>query len=777
MYFKNNKKSPVIIWLLFHLLLLLLASRGLPFKINTSLISILPESEETKELSRVETMYNDSLGSSMTILVGAADFEEARTVADDFYSELIYMENIQDISFEMDTEILDKYQNFLFEHRYRLLSPDTQTLLEAADVPALSERALITVFSPVSMGRLDHLEEDPFLLASDSLAYFLDQSVSSNTSMTLRDSVLTREFEGLHWVLVSMNYKGGAVDIELDSNPVPEILRVRDQLSNSDVEIILSGAPFHSYLSAAESKREITLLSTISSIFIIFLILYVFRSVLPLVFTISAILFGVVSGLASTLIFFDEIHIFTIVFGTSLIGISVDYSFHFFSEWSAANKTGKMIIKDVIPGIFVGLLTTMISYAAFIITSFPLLQQMALFSICGLFSTFLSVLLLFPYIKTAGERTVSCSNAALEKINLLRNRFSLSKISMLILSAGVLLFILFGMSRFELSYRLGDFYTMSDQLLSWEQKSASILAHESSGIHLIVEADNLDDCLTLEESLRDDLSRLGDEKLLKSYMSLSRFLPSRRTQDYNLSLVETVIMPSIEEQMSILGLETAVPSDGFADPPRYLELDDMNTLLPGSLLRSLHISRIADSYYTSILLFGVQDNAVIKDLSGKYQGVYLVDRVRDTETVLKDLSRLMIKIILISYILIFIGLSLRYKWKKALLIVGIPVISSLITLSVFMLAGVPVNLFVIVGLILIPGMGTDYLILLFESGKRGNRVMLSISMSFLTTVLAFGMLSFTSIASLFGMTVSLGIAWTYLITLLCSSMPILRDES
>lgn len=776
MYFKNSKKTPAIIWLLFHLLLLLLASRGLPFKVNTSLISILPESEETEELSRVESMYNDSLGSSMTILVGAADFEEARTVAVDFHSELISMKNLQDISFEMDSETLDKYQNFLFKHRYRLLSPDTQTLLEAADVPALSERALMTVFSPVSMGRLDHLEEDPFLLASDSLAYFLDQSVSSNTSMTLRDSVLTREFEGLYWVLVSMNYKGGAVDIELESNPVPEILRVREQLSNSnsDVEIILSGAPFHSYLSAAESKREITLLSTISSIFIIFLILYVFRSVLPLVFTISAILFGVVSGLASTLIFFDEIHIFTIVFGTSLIGISVDYSFHFFSEWSAANKTGKMMIKDVIPGIFVGLLTTMISYAAFIITSFPLLQQMALFSICGLISTFLSVLLLFPYIKTAGEKTVSCSNAALERINLLRIRFSLSKIPLLILSAGVLLFILLGMSRFELSYRLGDFYTMSDQLLSWEQKSASILAHESSGIHLIVEADNLDDCLILEESLRYDLSRLEDENLLKSYMSLSRFLPSRSTQDYNLSLVETVIMPSIEEQMSILGLETAVPTDGFADPPRYLELDDVNTLLPGSLLRSLHISRIADSYYTSMLLFGVQDNTVIKDLSGKYQGVYLVDRVSDTETVLKDLSRLMIKIILISYILIFIGLSLRYKWKKALLIVGIPVISSLITLSVFMFSGVPVNLFVIVGLILIPGMGTDYLILLFESGKRGNRVMLSISMSFLTTVLAFGMLSFTSIASLFGMTVSLGIAWTYLITLLCSSMPIER---
>ncbi|MEJ2664851.1 MAG: hypothetical protein P8107_12575, partial [Spirochaetia bacterium] len=74
------------------------------------------------------------------------------------------------------------------------------------------------------------------------------------------------------------------------------------------------------------------------------------------------------------------------------------------------------------------------------------------------------------------------------------------------------------------------------------------------------------------------------------------------------------------------------------------------------------------------------------------------------------------------------------------------------------------TIFSVMGLILVPGMGTDYVIFFSEGKSHPRSTVLAITMSMLTTIFSFGLLGFTSLAGVFGLTVALGVLFSFLFT-------------
>lgn len=767
-----SRKINLVLWFAFHItVLILFYFLGSPV-VETSLYSILPDTNPVKELSPIEEILSETVNSNMTALIGHKEFSKAKEISRLFAAELVDIKGIESIQYEVCTSSLVDVRRYLHNYRYHFLTPEVRDLLTTGNGEALIERAYFTLSSPVSMGSLDLIEEDPFLLVGDSLQHFTGSGILGNMAVGVKDSLLTREWEGKNWILITFRSRISGATVEIDDNPVPHIheaaKKIGAQFDGED--FIFSGVPFHSWDSAQKSQREISLLSTLSTLFIIIMILLVFRSFKPLVATVTAILIGMLTGLAITVIMFREIHIFTIVFGTSLIGISVDYSFHFFTEWAEGLKS-RTVVRKILPGITIGLITTLLSYGAFTLSSFPLLQQMALFSIAGLISTYLSVLFLYGNLKLASERTFKTAKQSMNFIRALFNRVTsfhpLIKGGIL---TALLIFSIFGLKELELNNNVRDLYTMSDQLYDWERKSSQILDHGSSGVYLLIRGNNLEDNLRKEEAIRVDLNEQIRQEKLESSLGLSVLLPSRKVQRDNLALVKKHLLPLLENQLYFLGFgsdEMRRNLDAFSlMQEKYIDQDDLFSLPLSTLTDTLHIGEVGDSYYTSILLFGISDMDAMKNVAANHEEVYLINKVDDTSQILRDLSQLALTIILISYFVILGGLSFRYGIKRALMIVLIPAVASLCTLSLVSLLNLPVNLFVIVGLILIPGMGTDYIILLSESRKNDYAVILSITLSMMTSVLAFGLLGLTSIAGVFGITVSSGVFLTWFITLL-----------
>jgi predicted LPLAT superfamily acyltransferase len=148
----------------------------------------------------------------------------------------------------------------------------------------------------------------------------------------------------------------------------------------SDGRISLGGSPFHVHIATTSSKREINLLGTVSLAAVLFFGWMLFRrwSFLPSVAAVLAA--GFIAGLAAVQLLPGRPHVLTLLFGTSLIGLGVDYCYHALN----GAATRKLCAAFV---------TTALSFLPLMFSDVSVLNQMAVFTIAGLMMVFsLSVL-------------------------------------------------------------------------------------------------------------------------------------------------------------------------------------------------------------------------------------------------------------------------------------------------------------------------------------------------------------------------------------------------
>ena len=93
-----------------------------------------------------------------------------------------------------------------------------------------------------------------------------------------------------------------------------------------------------------------------------FLVWFGFRSLRPLATEFIAVSTGSFVAFAVTHWVFGEIHLMTLVFGASLIGVCVDFSFYFMAMQSQHKLGGFQILKPLLPSLFMGLMTTLVAY-------------------------------------------------------------------------------------------------------------------------------------------------------------------------------------------------------------------------------------------------------------------------------------------------------------------------------------------------------------------------------------------------------------------------------
>ncbi len=121
-------------------------------------------------------------------------------------------------------------------------------------------------------------------------------------------------------------------------------------------------------------------------------------------------------------------------------------------------------------------------------------------------------------------------------------------------------------------------------------------------------------------------------------------------------------------------------------------------------------------------------------------------------------------LVIAGYLLISAFLVWRYGRREALRMLYPPLLSLGVTLGVLGWLGQPVNIFVVVALILILGLGRDYAVFLREGGAARRSPALAVSLSALTMLFSFGLLALSRIPALqvFGLATLAGILASYL---------------
>ena len=126
---------------------------------------------------------------------------------------------------------------------------------------------------------------------------------------------------------------------------------------------------------------------------------------------------------------------------------------------------------------------------------------------------------------------------------------------------------------------------------------------------------------------------------------------------------------------------------------------------------------------------------------------------------------MVLKFFIVAYVLMFIMLKFFYTWKQALKIISVPFLIILVVVAVFAACKINLEFFSVTGLILVFGLGLDYIIYMMENEKKKTILEpFATLVSFVTTIISFGALALSSFkpVHLIGLSIFIGLATAYI---------------
>ncbi len=775
----SKKLVSVIIWAAIHVALI---SLGLlqPWKVESDLYSVLPDSSEFKNVSEAEKALSARSMRNFTVLVGHRDFAVAKSAAEALEASFASDSAFAETRLYVDDSAMQRMSDFFFEYRNVLQGKPVRDLLKAglksgdsSAFSAIADMARQKVYGAFTIADLSHLEDDPFLLGAESFDYFTLHSQLMGGRFTLRDGVLAAEDSSVSYVMWSAALSPTVSTMASDGHVLARLDRVLDSLRlvHEGLRIEKSGVPFHSYESSRNAQSEVAWISGVSIVLILLLLLWAFRTPVPIVCTLVAIGVAICAALLGTWALFGSIHVFTFVFGTSVIGVSIDYAIHFFTDWKhGTSKKGLDIRRHIFKGLLLGFMTTELSYIALTFADFPLLRQMAVFSIVGLASSFATILLLFPNLPLpqGDARAKSMAPTRIPAFILdIYDRFA----SRTVVVAGIVLLLALvpGVLKLNIHTDMRALYAMSENLKRSEALNARLNNLGISANYFIVEGSSEQELLQNEESLvcrldsvldltRDSVSS-SVKPVLGGYLATSVYIPSLKVQDETFEGIRRLYAsPVFGELLRDLNLS----SDSVRVPdasPHYLTPQSEIPASFRSILSMLWIGEVNGKFYSAVFPLHVAADFAASQFAEGMPFVYAVNKMDNVNATLTDLSRVALLLVALAYLVVFVVLVLVYGFVQALKVIRAPVISCFFIAAVFGYCGIPFNFFAIVGVILTLGIGIDYALFFKEGGSRNLKTALAVMLSAMTTLISFGSLSFSSFVPVatFGFSVLLGI--------------------
>lgn len=739
-----SNKFYFLLWSFFHLAIIaafavsLFFTKGINF--DADYTNMLPSTTSSKALQTAEKSISASTNSSVFILAGHKDFKMAKSAAEEAYSLLKNEKSkFEEIFLYSDYTTLEKIKDFLGKYRFNLLDKEfQQQILSPEGCSFLAEETLSSIFSGFSFSSLENIEEDPFFLDDKNTALYLSKISDAGTRMTAKDGVLASEYDGNWYVMIRGKLTEEGARLASKKNAVPLIYEKCLPLEKDGVSFVFYGTPFHSYKSSSSAYREISVISIVSLLTVTLLLYFVFRSTLPIALSVLSIILSIGISFMATHLIFGKIYMIALVFGTSLIGSSIDYSLHYFINWKAAlqMENSTQIRRHISKGLVLSLVSTEICFILLMFAPFDLLKQMAVFCFTGILSSFLTVTGFFTRfsLPPVQKRHIPF----LEKHNL---SFSLSgkkplavSLILIALSAAILIP---NSKKLSVQNDISNLYKMEGRIKEDTILATNILDYNPTS-WLVIEGKTAEEVLQKEEELAPLIP--------DSFSSTSKFIPSSKKQLESIQTAKNLV-PAAEEIFGFLGLdETAAENfKGQIENAgnNILTVQDSLPQEISSLTAPLWIGKVDGNYYSIILPSKISDENFYRNLADSTENVYFENKVKDVSAGLDKLTVQILIMFAISFLIIAVVLKFFYSWKETLKILSIPLISLLAILCTFVLAGLKIEFFCITGVILVFGLGLDYVIYRMEN-KENKLEAFAILLSFVTTSISFGALALSS---------------------------------
>lgn len=729
--------------------------------LDTDLLALLPQDESDPAIRQAKAIISNDLSRQVLILAGHTEPLKARKAA----TKLAVGLDATGL-FEKEpaagTSGLEKLAGLYAPYRDGLLSDADRQRLQRGEGKAIADRALAQAFGLIGVGDAKLIQNDPFML----LPAFLASLPAPMPRVSVDDGMLTVQGDGKTWVLITRNLKSEAFALNVQDRLTSDLDKTISEIEavEPETEFRRLGAVFFAHAGAKTGMSEATRISGIAITAVVLMIVFVFRAVGPLWQSLIAIGIGLVCGLSVTLLFFDRVHIVALIFGSTLIGTTVDYSLHFFCEAFGQEKSSShQRLNHVLPALSLGALTTVIGYSILFLAPFPGLRQIAVFSVVGILASFATVILWLPFL----DRRQSVNHGAkylrvADGIWRFWERTDLRNIQIGILVVLAMLGAV-GLAQISSLDDIRRMQTLSPVLMAEQQKIQALTGRAVTTQYYLVQAPDHEIALAREELLLGRLNKLQAAGVVGAVYAPAQFVPSTSRQRENARIVsEKLEVPYLTRQLSLLGMP--MPEKSNSPTTQFLSLNQVVNALP--MLRNLLLPDRTEGVTHVVLLESATGIGKLRLAVEGIEGISFVDPAVEITGLFGKYRRWAIALLAGSIALMVIALGMRYGFRRAGRVMVPPAAGVVLAPGLLALAGHQFSFFDAMALILVLAIGVDYAIFCAETkGPRRSQTMLAVTLATLTSLLSFGLLAFSETYAVhtFGLTMMTGIFLVFLL--------------
>ncbi|UST80270.1 MMPL family transporter [Pseudomonas siliginis] len=757
----SERKLP---WLFLSLLLAVVALAAWQWRdgapLSANLMELVPGTNPDALELRAEQRMQEPLNREMLVLVGHADRQQALTMAQQLGEQWQASGLFETVQWNLQAD-LPALRKQLLQGRLAMLSADDRQLL-SKHPDAFIQQRVQALFDPFNGFTLVPSQDDWLGLTGRIQN---SQPKHGAVQLDIGSGALVADADGKSWVMLRARTTGNAFDMNLPLQVAELLQHSREQAAKGDVQLLAASGLLYAANGQQQATREMTWVGGGATVGILLLLLLAFRRwgvLLAFVPVLVGMLFGAVACVA----LFGHMHVMTLVLGSSLIGVAVDYPLHYLSKsWSLKPWRSWPALRLTLPGLTLSLITSVIGYLALAWTPFPALTQIAVFSAAGLLGAYLSAVCLLPaLLKNVELRPAQWPLRLAERLIHLREAL-LGCIRTPALLALLIAFCVGGLMQLQSKNDIRQWVGAPQHLTDEAQTIARITGFQPTSQFFLIRAANQEQLLERQAALSERLQQLVNLDKLQGYLAIDQLVsaPSQQQQvRESLNKLPSFWQPLLDLGVPVVALQNELQQ------LQTLPAEDIDAALAGPLgepYRTLWLGPTEDGVAAMTSLQGLNNPSLLRVQALDLPGVVLVDRLGDLNKVFAATQISAAELKLASCVLIVLVLILPFGLTGALRIVALPLLAALCSLASLGWLGQPLTLFSLFGLLLVTAISVDYAILMREQVGGAAVSLLGTLLAAVTTWLSFGLLavSSTPAVSNFGLSVSLGLAFSFML--------------
>ncbi|KVV43356.1 hypothetical protein WT27_00975 [Burkholderia territorii] len=679
-------------------------------------------------------------------------------------------------------------RQFVFDHRY-LLSPAVSPQRFSADGlhQALGD-SLDLLSSSAGLVAKAMLPRDP----TGEVTALVDR-LDSGAQPAIRDGVWTSR-DGTRAVLVVQTAAAGA-DTDAQARAIDAVRRAfaaatRTLPNGAAYTLAMTGPGVFSVDTRDTIRHDVERLSTASVVLIVALLLTLYRSPRTLALGLLPVLTGIAAGIAAVGIAFGTVHGLTLGFGTTLIGEAVDYSIYLFVQSAQAGSRGTARPADATrawvaaywPTIRLGVLTSVCGFASMLFSGFPGLVQLGLYSIAGLTAAALVTRFVLPHLRGehAAIRDVSRIGAALARAAAAAPRLRWPLGVLVLAACAALAWHHDGLW----SRELAALSPVPARAQALDARLRADVGAPDVRYLVVISAPTEQAALERAERVAAQLQPLVEHGMLAGFESPARYLPSDATQRARQASLPDADVLAARMREAVANQPVSVKPELFAPFVADVEAARHAPLLTRADLRGTSMAlavdallteragrwsamlplRAPDAARTASAAAPALDAAPIRAAVARagVPDALFVDMKAEADRLYVNYVREDLRLSLAGFAAIAMLLLIALRSPRRAVRALAPLIAAVLVVTAgFALAGVPLTILHLVGMLLIVAVGSNYA-LFFCKRDDAQPVtpytLVSLLIANLATVAGFGLLALSRVPLLetFGLTVGPG---------------------